>query len=74
MPKASINRRLEFVGGGSAKFWEVAVDGKTVCVRFGRLGTAGQQEAKDFPTAEAAAKHADKKVREKLKKGYTEVA
>ena len=73
MPKASVKRRLEFVGGASAKFWEIAVEGKTVRVRFGRLGATGQQETKEFATAEAAAKHADKKIQEKLNKGYAEV-
>jgi DNA ligase-1 len=35
-------RRFEFVGGTSAKFWEVSMEGSDVTVRFGRLGTVGQ--------------------------------
>jgi predicted DNA-binding WGR domain protein len=69
MPK----RRFELVEGASAKFWEIEVKKKTVTVRFGRLGTAGQTKDKEHPSAEAAARDAEKLVREKTGKGYTEV-
>ena len=66
-------RRFEFVGGSSDKFWEIAVNGNEVVVRFGRNGTSGQAETKTFPDAAAANKHAEKKIAEKIRKGYTEV-
>jgi DNA ligase-1 len=66
-------RRFEFVGGSSDKFWEIAVNGNDVVVRFGRNGTSGQAEAKTSPDATAANKHAEKKIAEKVKKGYVEV-
>lgn len=56
--------------GGSQKFWEVAVEGPALTVRFGKLGTAGTTQTKTLASAEAAAKEADKLVREKTKKGY----
>ena len=67
-----MNRRFEFVGGTSAKFWEVQVSGQNVTVRYGRLGTEGQTQTKSFGDAEAAQKHAEKLIAEKTKKGYSE--
>lgn len=75
MPRSifPICRRFEYVGGSSAKFWEVRVDGKEVTVRFGRLGTAGQQQSKTLPDEARATAHAEKLIREKTAKGYREV-
>ena len=69
-----MTRRFEFVGGTSAKFWEVDRAGKDVTVRFGRLGTSGQQQTKSLRTLEAAQRHVEKLVGEKLAKGYVECA
>jgi DNA ligase-1 len=73
MSTLTTKRRLEFLGGKSDKFWEVAVQGNEVVVHFGRNGTSGQTETKTFPDPVAAAQHADKKIAEKVKKGYVEV-
>jgi predicted DNA-binding WGR domain protein len=43
-------------------------------VTFGRIGTSGQREIKTFADAAAAEKHGEKKMREKLAKGYHEIA
>jgi predicted DNA-binding WGR domain protein len=67
-------RRFEMEDGGSRKFWEIAIEGPTVTVRFGRIGTDGQVKSKQHGTAEDAAKEAGKLVAEKTKKGYVEVA
>ncbi|WP_242342062.1 AAA domain-containing protein [Anaeromyxobacter terrae] len=67
-------RHFEFVAGASRKFWEVAVAGSAVTVRFGRLGTAGQTQQKLFSDPATAARTADRLVREKLAKGYLEKA
>ena len=66
-------RAFEYVGGGSEKFWQVDRDEHTVTVRFGRLGTSGQTQVKQFDTATAAAAQVDKLVSEKVRRGYTEV-
>jgi predicted DNA-binding WGR domain protein/very-short-patch-repair endonuclease len=63
---------LEFIGGGSRKFWELTLDGSTLSVRFGRLGTAGQTQQKLFSDAAAAAAAARRLLREKLGKGYVD--
>ena len=39
-------------------------------MRFGRIGTSGQEQTKDFTTADLAKKEHDKLVAEKTKKGY----
>ncbi|SDK81161.1 WGR domain-containing protein, predicted DNA-binding domain in MolR [Nonomuraea maritima] len=67
-----VERTLTFVGGGSAKFWEVRQDGAELHIRFGRLGAAGQTQVKSFGSAADATAAADKLVADKLRKGYTE--
>jgi predicted DNA-binding WGR domain protein len=67
-----MTKRFEFIGGNSAKFWEVSQAGCDVTVRYGRLGTDGQQQSRLFPTSVAAMRHADKLVGQKLAKGYVE--
>ncbi len=70
---APARRRFEFVEGTSSKFWEVAVEGSTQIVTFGRLGTPGQTRAKEFSTEGAARASAEALVAEKVAKGYREV-
>ncbi|PRX52633.1 WGR domain-containing protein [Nonomuraea fuscirosea] len=67
-----VERALTFVGGGSAKFWEVRQDGAELHIRYGRLGAAGQAQVKSFGSDAAATTAAEKLVAEKLRKGYTE--
>jgi len=43
-------------------------------VRFGRIGTPGQSQTKNFSDAEHARRESDKLIAEKLKKGYVEKA
>jgi predicted DNA-binding WGR domain protein len=66
--------RYEFSEGGSDKFWEVAVDGETLTVRYGRIGTQGQRKDKTFASAEAAEKEKARLIKEKTGKGYTRPA
>lgn len=67
-------RRFEFVEGTSAKFWMAAVEGVNFIVVYGRLGTPGQRKEKAFPSEDGARKELDKKIAEKLREGYHEVA
>ena len=66
-------RRFEFIDEKSAKFWEVDVIAECVEVKFGKIGTIGQTQRKDFGTPDEALKHAEKLVHEKLRNGYQEV-
>ncbi|MFH8800778.1 WGR domain-containing protein [Streptomyces sp. NPDC017936] len=57
-------------GGGAHKFYEVAVDGQVVTVRYGRIGAAGQTQTTTFATPQKAQAAAARKVGEKIRKGY----
>ncbi|MFE6489103.1 WGR domain-containing protein, partial [Streptomyces sp. NPDC057757] len=40
--------------GAAHKFYEVAVDGLVVTVRYGRIGAAGKKQTTTIPTAHQA--------------------
>ncbi len=65
--------RYEFVEGSSSKFWDVELQGQTLNLKWGRIGTEGQSQQKKFPTPEKARAEHDKLVAEKVKKGYRAV-
>jgi predicted DNA-binding WGR domain protein len=67
-------RRFEFVEGTSSKFWIPELQGSTFIVTYGRIGTAGQRKEKSFPDEASAQREYDKKVAEKQREGYREVA
>lgn len=67
-------RRFEFKEGSSSKFWEVTLSDMTLTVRFGRVGSKGQEKSTTFPWPQIAQKQHDKLIAEKLRKGYKEVA
>src|SRR5437899_1600441 len=67
-------REYQFVEGTSQKFWAIELDGKKHTIQFGRIGSAGQTQTKEFKTPEEAQKSYEKLVREKVQKGYQRVA
>lgn len=66
-------RRFELVEGKSSKFWEIAVEGSSHTVRYGRIGTDGRETTKAFGSPEEAAASAEKLIEQKTKKGYAPV-
>lgn len=66
-------RRFELSDGAAHKFWEVAVVGAEVTVRYGRIGTDGRLQTKPLKDAAAAKAHADGLIAKKTGKGYNEV-
>lgn len=72
VPVASALRTFTYSDAKSNKFWNIELQGKAFTVTFGRLGTDGQTQVKEFPSEEKARKEHDKLVKEKLGKGYTE--
>jgi cell wall assembly regulator SMI1/predicted DNA-binding WGR domain protein len=66
-------RRFEFKDGSSSKFWEVTVSGNMLTVRFGRIGSAGQEKSKTLDSPALAKNEEDKLIAEKQSKGYKEV-
>jgi predicted DNA-binding WGR domain protein len=71
--RAGKPRYFEYRRGGSSKFWSVEVGEQSMTVRFGRIGTAGQERMKPFMLPADAIMAAAKLVREKLRDGYKEV-
>jgi predicted DNA-binding WGR domain protein len=65
-------RRFEYRDGKSAKCWTIELRRREFTVSFGKIGSAGQSQLKQFTTEAAARKAYDKLVAEKLAKGCTE--
>jgi predicted DNA-binding WGR domain protein len=65
-------RHFEYVGGSSAKFWEVSQSGCDMTTRWGRIGSAGQSKTKSFPDEAAATKAVERLIAEKTGEGYVE--
>ena len=63
---------LEFEEGTSSKFWRARVEGKTLYVNYGKIGSNGQTQVKQLGDPDAAQTEYDKLVREKRKKGYVD--
>lgn len=63
---------LEFEEGTSSKFWRARTEGQTLYVNYGKIGSAGQTQVKDFGDAATATKEYNKLVNEKRKKGYVD--
>ena len=66
--------RLFNTTGGSNKFWEGEVSAKELTTRWGAVGTKGQSKAEGFESAAAAKIALEKKIKEKLGKGYVAAA
>ena len=56
------------------KFWEIKIEAKKkVITKYGRIGIQNPAETENkFSSEEAAKKYAEKKIREKMNKGYLE--
>jgi predicted DNA-binding WGR domain protein len=67
-----LTRYFEFTDDKSNKFWEITLCDDRHSVRFGRIGSKGQEVARSF--AEARQAHADfeRLIRQKVAKGYRE--
>ena len=72
MPATALRRHLEYSDAGSRKFWEIVVQGAAFTVRFGRAGTTGQSQRKEFASETEAVTAANQLAQSKLKKGYVE--
>ncbi len=69
----TLKRTFEYVDNTSNKFWNVEVTGSSMTVTFGKSGTAGVTKTKEFKDEAEARKAAEKLIKEKTNKGYTEV-
>ena len=71
---ANSTRRFEFIGGTSAKFWEVTVDDMIVSAEWGRIGKTSRTKEWYFGGHQEAVSYAKRQMRSKRSKGYIEVA
>ncbi len=67
-------RKFEYREGSSSKFWHIRLNGPAHIVRYGRIGTAGQEQTKEFDNIAQAKVSFEKLVKEKTGKGYAEIA
>ena|GEM_PF-1905828 len=65
-----MNTYLEFSDGSANKFWSVSTEDCAVTVIFGKIGTAGQTQIKEYDSAEEAQAQAQRQAVAKIKKGY----
>jgi uncharacterized protein (TIGR02996 family) len=65
-------RTFVYTDAKSNKFWNIDLQGSSFIVTFGKVGSKGQTQTKDFPDGQKARKAHDKLVAEKLAKGYIE--
>ncbi|MFJ2089262.1 DUF4132 domain-containing protein [Streptomyces sp. NPDC087901] len=66
-------RRWEYVEESASKFWETGADGAVVTVSYGRCGSEGRTQTKEYGSAQAADAQVAKSIAEKERKGYREV-
>jgi len=66
--------RFEFIEGSSSKFYEISLRESSITIRFGKIGTDGQQNYKVFDNQTEALKEYDKLIAQKVKKGYSKVS
>ncbi len=64
---------FEYTDETSNKFWEINLEATQVIISYGRIGVENpHQIIKEFDNEEKARKFAEKKIKEKEKKGYLE--
>lgn len=61
---------LQLVDGSSKKFWRARVEGGTLHINYGRIGTNGQTKVKELGGEAQARKELDKVAGSKRRKGY----
>lgn len=61
---------LELSDADAHKFYEVTLADCDLTIRYGRIGDPGQSKTTTYPTPEKAAAEAQKKIKEKQRKGY----
>lgn len=65
-------RAFLFTDDKSDKFWWIDYDGLSFVVNFGKTGTNGRYQVKEFDSEEECKKEAEKMIAQKIKKGYVE--
>src|SRR5262245_49830694 len=66
-------REFSFGKGNSRKFWNIELSDNAFTVHFGRTGTSGRRQTKEFESSEKAYAAYERVIAEKLGKGYREL-
>lgn len=66
-------RRFEYIQGNQAKYWEVDRRGSTITTWAGKIGGTATPKTKSFDDYMAAEREFDRLIRDKLRRGFTEV-
>jgi predicted DNA-binding WGR domain protein len=45
-----LRREFQYEEGASRKFWAISVDGTKHSIQFGKIGSSGQTQVKEFPS------------------------
>jgi len=67
-----MKRTFLYTDEQSNKFWTIETNSNSYTVNYGKAGTDGQTQTKEFANEEACQKAADKLIAQKTKKGYVE--
>ena len=62
--------KLGLTEGNTDKFWQIERVGCEVLIKWGRTGTAGQSQVKNFDSEAEAEQFLEQQLKAKLKKGY----
>lgn len=68
-----MKRAFEFSDDKSHKFWWIESKDSAYVVNYGRTGTIGKYQIKEFDDAAECTKEAEKLIASKLRKGYKEI-
>nr|WP_276323923.1 WGR domain-containing protein [Planococcus halocryophilus] len=67
-----VEKSLVCITAYSNKFWKIKAQGNVFIVLYGKIGSGGSVNTKEFPSEELCLKEAYKLIDSKLKKGYRE--
>lgn len=68
-----MDKSLVCITARSNKFWKIKVQGNLFIVSYGRIGTVGSVNTREFASAELCWKEANKLIASKFQKGYWEL-
>jgi predicted DNA-binding WGR domain protein len=67
------SREFSFGKGNARKFWNIELSENAVTVHFGRSGTSGRRQTREFASLQEAYAAYERMIAEKLGKGYREL-
>lgn len=67
-----MKKRFIYHDEKSNKFWWIDYEGDSLAVNYGKVGSIGKFQTKEFDNEEQCLKEASKLIAAKMKKGYQE--